>query len=736
MKLDLLSAMAAAAVMAVGLASCSDDGPTPGHTPGTPVTRDNDILRSRIVHSIDISDLDAGALELNGTDDVEITVASDSPVRFRLDTRDGRRCLVPELVAQFSGIRVTSMKISPKGEPERARNVVVTLQGSPAGRATDGALHSVYSQYIGKGTRCWARIGNTTKAVMLYDRISQLDENYLTVNSTLNIENMVELCGSNYEECMESLSVNVGASFKKIRHKEAVDDSGPFPVFHAETRSISGNFNFDFEGSLKQSADFEYYLNMYFVRKAEVALDMARFEMSDNNTAPDSLIFALTAGSFIEQLTVDSEKFDTEEFFDEWGTDVITTGVFGGYCLNLYGREENVYDSSLGIDASESIKMSRPNSEGKDWVYIYNMKNSPYIDESVDVGWHEEHYSEASRAVTFYACVGGNMSDNNAEKWIEGFNDASQSDKWALVGYRRLSDTGNVTDSVSNLYPVEFMANDLVDTYRSMFGGRMSQADSLALENAYANVVKLSGAKMDYLERHAHKMTDATPLIVCDIMMKNGANGHKNGDPQPFVAPDPNEPSKYRRYYPMMANRNAPYDEGYAMETTQNDYYVSVSDSEDHYWYYAMAHEDDCYGIVDVQFVPDPPEWYTARGDNAFPGGNGMNITKNRVCVRFADPKASGQKKFTAFGLYNKNDGSFNPDRVMASTAGSELRPNPVQSEYNDWRAFWSSGASYVKTQWNEGTFTQHVKIWPCYSTSPVGNDRVKNAIHPKRWGQ
>ena len=45
-----------------------------------------------------------------------------------------------------------------------------------------------------------------------------------------------------------------------------------------------------------------------------------------------------------------------------------------------------------------------------------------------------------------------------------------------------------------------------------------------------------------------------------DIMMKFGTNGHKNGEPQSFVAADPRNPTTLRIYYPMMANKYAPAD--------------------------------------------------------------------------------------------------------------------------------------------------------------------------------
>lgn len=730
--------ISSAILFLLGMFSCQDND-EPRVDPTVP-GENTDIIGNCLVHHIDLDNLEAGSIPVSVADRLEIRLEDGSPVELSREVgEDGKVSLVPRVVGNVRGVKLVKAWVAPEGHHDMGRNFLLVVHGGSMAKAAEqDPLQSVYSSYIGKSTRCWAELGNSVLPVLDYQMVSELGEEYLNVNTTLNHEDMIELCGASYQQCMESWGAHIGASFKKVhamstRYSHGAPKTGPRPT---KQTAFSGSFNFDISGSVTSSADFEYYVNMFFVRKAEVALDMSRFEYSDNNPSPDPMIMALATRNFINDLSrPDSTSFNTDEFFDKWGTDVITTGAFGGYCLNIYGREENVYEQTLGIDAGISFRASRGNPDGKDWVYIYQAKNSPYIQGEISGSYSLANYSESSRAATFYKCVGGNMTNNDAEKWIEGFNNSSESDKWSLISYARLSDTESVRDSVSNLYPIEFVAHDLVDAYYEMFKDSMTPADRAVLDNATANAWALVDAKQAYLARHATEMRDRTPLIVCDIMMKNGENGHKHGEPRPFTAPDPNEPNKIRRYYPMMANKFAPYDEGYAMETTQNEYYVSVNDSEDHYWYYALAHADDCYGITDVQFVKDVPEWYTPRGDNAFPG-SGFDITKNRVCVRFEAPGVEDSRKITAFGLYEKSDDPFTATRVMSATGGAELRPYPTSQEQSQWESFWNNGGWYNKTQWNEGTISVHCKIWPCMTCKPLDPERVKNTYHPKKWGE
>lgn len=214
-----------------------------------------------------------------------------------------------------------------------------------------------------------------------------------------------------------------------------------------------------------------------------------------------------------------------------------------------------------------------------------------------------------------------------------------------------------------------------------------------------------------------------------DIMMKFGTNGHKNGEPQPFVAADPRNPTTLRIYYPMMANKYAPADIGYALETSQQEYIV-CEDSKDEYWYYAMALENECDGIVDVIFGKSK-DYYYKRGDHAAATGGLLN-TKNYVLVKFFDETVNlPAEKITAVAIM---EGS----KVIASTGGSELKRSPTEGEVNAFNQFWS-----VRTErdgkWKEGggAIINHA-IHSAFSTQtlPIRRLNEKTVCHPLAWGE
>lgn len=321
--------------------SCQDND-EPRVDPTVP-GENTDIIGNCLVHHIDLDNLEAGSIPVSVADRLEIRLEDGSPVELSREVgEDGKVSLVPRVVGNVRGVKLVKAWVAPEGHHDMGRNFLLVVHGGSMAKAAEqDPLQSVYSSYIGKSTRCWAELGNSVLPVLDYQMVSELGEEYLNVNTTLNHEDMVELCGASYQQCMESWGAHIGASFKKVhamstRYSHGAPKTGPRPT---KQTSFSGSFNFDISGSVTSSADFEYYVNMFFVRKAEVALDMSRFEYSDNNPSPDPMIMALATRNFINDLSrPDSTSFNTDEFFDKWGTDVITTGAFGGYCLNIYGR--------------------------------------------------------------------------------------------------------------------------------------------------------------------------------------------------------------------------------------------------------------------------------------------------------------------------------------------------------------------------------------------------------------
>ena len=206
-----------------GLTSCQDDEIPGGETGIEEYVPQgaNDVAGGALLHIIDEGDENSFALPLSVLRMVDIETAPNNYVRFECEQRnDGKWYAVAQIQkALDKPYEVIPVKITPHEYPEKARTVLVVLrQGSAATKAGD-AITSVYSEVLGKGTRCYGPVGNTLGSVLLYDQISKLGEEYLTANTTQKQFSMLEFSGDSYEKTMENWSVNVGASFQKTRKK-------------------------------------------------------------------------------------------------------------------------------------------------------------------------------------------------------------------------------------------------------------------------------------------------------------------------------------------------------------------------------------------------------------------------------------------------------------------------------------------------------------------------------------
>lgn len=729
----------------VGLSGCQDDEKLEqiGIEQYVP-EGSKDVAGGALVHIVDENDMANFALPLSVLREVEIEAANSDYLDFACEQQDGKWYLVPKQVkALDKPFEVIPVKVTPREYPDESRTLLVVLrQGTTETKASD-PITSVYSEVIGKGTRCYGTLGNTLGSVLLYEQISKLGEEYLTANTTQKQFSMLELSGDSYEKMMESWSFNVGASFKKTHAPASVRDGALIPVWESKkqrTHIWSGTFDLGVSGSISSSEAYEYYLNLYRVKMSEVKLNMSVFEQEK----ADSALLMLLSPSFVNALNV--ENIDPTAFYDNWGTDIITQGSFGGYNIYIYGRKENVYEQSVGFDAQGSLKRSSPTTTGSTWRDIYTNANSDYAEGHFDVAYQDENYEKASKAVSLQFSTGGDLAINDPQKWLDGFNSQGTDSNWALIGYNVSSD--EKTDSICDLYPIELIAYDMAYIYDVLIPEK-TEADKEALLRLINNYNALVEAKDAYLDSKQVLPKPKSRLVLADILVKSEANGHKKGTPVPFVAQDPNDQDNYLTYYPMMANPNAPCDKGYAFESSQNDYVVGV-DNDDKYWYYAMASEDDCRGIVDAVFCQSGTveefnggKYYVARGVHADHELSGA-MDNNYLYVKYYDEAVDLDpgKKVTAIGFANRD----NDNKIIASTGGSELRLNATQTEEIRFNEFWNqknwnwyNGQERIGKGWCylEGGLVTYNQFFVVYTTQnlPIERFNENTVWQPKRWG-
>ncbi len=717
-----------------------------------------DVAGGALVHIIDVNDEGSHALPLSVLRMVDIETAPNEYVKFNCEQReDGKWYAVAQMEKPLDKpFEIVPVKITPREYPEKARTVLVVLrQGGVKTRAGE-AITSVYSEVLGKGTRCYDQLGNTTNSVLLYEQISQLGEEYVTANTTQKQFTMLEFSGDSYEKTMESWSFDVGASFQKTRKKGLTSEDKNALAQYTDKTTLakqtaailqnkptyvwSGSFDLGVSGSLSASESYEYYLNLYRVKMSEVRMNMSAFEQERK----DPTLLAMLSSTFVNALNVDN--LNTTEFFDNWGTDVITQGSFGGYNIYIYGRQENVYEYTVGFDAQGKLKRGKPSSSGSTWQDIYKNAHSDYAQGYFDVSYQNENYEKASKAVSLQFSTGGDLAIDDPQKWLDGFNADGSDSKWALIGYNVSSDEKN--DSICHLYPIEELVGQIAFTYAQVVTDP-TEADAEAVSRWLENYSELLNAKDDYLNSKQVVQRAKSRIVLADVIIKSGSNGHKNGDPVPFVDKDPNAPNNYLTYYPMMANSNAPCDRGYAFEPTSSDYIVAT-DYDDKYFYYALAPSDDCQGIVDAVFCQkgtaedfNGGNYYVARGVNANEELTGA-LDDNYLYVKYYDEGVDHDpsKKITAIGFLNKDD----HDKIISSTGGSELRMNATQTDENRFNEFWAEknwtwyAGERKGAKWcfYEGGLVKYNQFYVVYTTQdlPIKHFREGSVWQPKKWGE
>ncbi|MDE5868842.1 MAG: hypothetical protein K2H18_01300, partial [Muribaculaceae bacterium] len=252
------------------------------------------------------------------------------------------------------------------------------------------------------------------------------------------------------------------------------------------------------------------------------------------------------------------------------------------------------------------------------------------------------------------------------------------------------------------------------------------------------------------------------PIILCDVMMVNDPQRRKDGKPEPFVERDPNDKDKFRTYYPLITNNNFDIGKpsnnkmrGYPIDTN-DDVFLASGHTSSHYWYYSLAHESDCNGIEDIQFLTEKEKYdnyplYTRRGSHARHGLSGLLVKERYVFVKFAPPKSSKYydktKIIKSFGLYDKHsdyDKKNNQPgiRIIASTAGAEL-PFIINEESNNrFYDYWNRDTeNYLRIGQEQlyqgGGAVIHHKIYPVFSTKQLHTNRFSELnFNLKRWGE
>lgn len=733
------------------LFACKDDEPMMDEPTNKPepeielMDLSKDLLHGRMIYRINLNNPLDGDYLLDTREPIDI-VPLENPnldtAGFPLFVEDTPEGQVLGTMAPngYNGERVMFTARAVGRETGEVRHVLVMIDDdfSAENPSVDGVPHSsriydAYDTYIGKGTKCFGEVGNNGHNIMMFSE-ADYDNKEMFSKGGVGSVSMDEINEHSFEEMSKKWALNVGIS-------------GSYSGW-------TGSLGFGIEKESRQSKDYEYYMCYLKVARHEIRLNTNEIaRMTTRNEKDASAFLGRVTTAFIEDaLHMQSQENGFNWFFDQWGTDVITQGTLGGYSTFIYSREETAQQTHIGVDikayVSHKKDVEKDPTMGQ-WYNIYKQySNSDDFKTSVGISYADDKYFSSSQVKCNYWAKGGSATDgSSANDWMKAFNEDGHEDQWAMISYRTSFETNDNNKEIWLLYDVTKMATNVVAATETCFEatGEMSLADQLLIENAYKQIKVYERHREAYIQSNLITEKERSRLVLCDVKMVNYDARRKPKEPQPFVAADPRNPDKMRTYYPMICNNNFDIRRGAKGMRgkpidTNDDVFIASGHTTSHYWFYALAHEDDCEGLTDIRFLTEDEArtdypYHVRHGDHARHGLSGLLAKKRYVYLKYWSPNIDKDrnKKITAFGLwdshsdYNKKEKA---KRIVSSTGIVEWTPNMDEDEARKVEAFWNDPSIQVlksANQFYQGGGVMPHKLYPVYTTKTLPEDELKS---------
>ncbi|MBR2290773.1 MAG: hypothetical protein IJ868_00465 [Prevotella sp.] len=780
------------------LTACTgiDDNPTVPADSQKPVLTPGalDVVNGRLYKMIRVDSLDNYRLPVSALTDVDVTVTHASDYfGARLEkAADGQQYVtLYQKKPMTNGLSLAAIRVSPKGDASQSRSVVfvfrdpslpvvdddgeviMNAQAARTRAASEGVPTSVYSQIIGHGTNSFGDFGNRQSVIFAYDAYKDLSQKYFEVYEQAGEGTSFVIQQNDYTKTSQDLTATLGINFKHTKGpKVAGVPTGltqwALGFLSAPARPAwTGTINLGITGSQQNVNDYEYCMSHYQVKKGDARIYMDKFDFINNNITQSkwTTLMSLVDEDFVDEVCYTSPKsFNPEGFFQEWGTDIITQGTFGGTYDYLFARRHNIYESDIKTDALVQLKRTKG-------TWMNALFGIPADGFTIDgtATYARDDYHELSGSWESVTYRGGADSFESPEKWAAGF---SNTDNWRLISYR-LADESSYTvagydydaDESNYTYPVELLATQLVVGYLKMkekLGETLTTADSAAVERAMTCINMLYQAKDDYLMANGQAVGDPGRILLADIQFVKGGWNHDTGEAiGPRVLTDPW--GTKRIYYPMMENDNALCYRGYPLDVAQSAYLVAKKTDQtkyesyqskwrDLYIYYALDTENNCPGLVDITSIVDGSYMdshyhqlnYQKSGETAFTSDDNLDASNVAgffgkdeggwtLGIKKYDPeKNKPEDKITAVAVYCQTEsdginGNLNTKLVRGSTGGSELPPYPTATQKQRFNDFWASG------KWTAGLTPNGYPCLLC-NTATLHITDLSEITQPKQW--
>jgi|GEM_PF-6388168 len=552
-----------------------------------------------------------------------------------------------------------------------------TTEGTGTAASTDPAAALGCGMDITGDVAGVNRLARLLDYTLLFDNSSyQLGEVFVPEN--LDASGTHEVSGGRYQAASGEMAGLLGAAnFQTLRTKN--------------NRKYAFSHAFDLVmGSAKTDHNYyEYYANYYTKEMLGVSLTNIVTASSATLLAFMDSTVNLTLNNPTHPSYADysNDKEGIFKLLDHFGTHVMTQGIFGGRHMYIYAREENAYRYSVDVSAGGNLTNVFSGAQAVSYI---TDANAAKLKDAAESKLLDTDVEQVTNGIWAAAATGGNADATNFAAWKSSIN-SDNPEGFAMVSYKGKDNKK----------------------------GGLIDITQLIVDKARKEVVV---AYLDeYIESKINGKSESA-MILADVYMKTGADGHLAADPKPFVATGPDGTTKLL-YNPIIANRNAPVDNDYALETSQTPYITAAGAATDQYWYYALTHDrqSEGNGITGIKFATAAGDGFIIRGDNAALNMGAPGIEPNYVCLKLAPAGTPVDQKITGFGIIQQNTTAT--ANIIGTSGGTEMRA-PYDENAN-FKRYWQNPtfpfSSAVTPWWGNDPGVENIPLYPVWTLAPLG---------------
>lgn len=385
--------------------------------------------------------------------------------------------------------------------------------------------NAVAKKAIGHGCDITEKIDSLSTVEPVLD-FSKLELDQAVTISGNPTSQLVELTGSSYSETNRNVNSTFGASFGLGQFKNSL--------------SITTN------NSMQNKDTYEYGVKILVNKLIEAHIKPAAKAVLKNYLLPDA--FAHIAGipdSKNNILYPTGDQVSLKKLFRDYGTHIVTKGIFGCKYEYYMLREKNEWASNMMKQINHSMGST----------LSYEDKNLLHTDRTDNYSEEDKECFANSTTIQFERRVGGKTSKPNLEEWQKSC-DFNNTDSIAFIGFD-FSLQGNTEDS--GLVPLW----DLVD----------SKERKDALMAAYEVYLQEKQIPIVSCKR-----------VIADVLARHFENGSA---PEYFYEQDKTGGTSVNRRY---------------IRLNENMYsHITASKKGKFYFYYALGYADK-EGLTGIEF--------------------------------------------------------------------------------------------------------------------------------------